>query len=206
MKIESPFLYPILDDNRSVDLVQDAREVIRAGAKILQLRAKKMSNRDLYNTVTAMIPICQNAGVLLILNDRVDVCLATGASGVHLGQDDFPAVETRQLLPKAIIGFSTHTINQVHAADQLPIDYLSLGPVFATASKKNPDPVVGMDLLRKARAITTKLLVCIGGIGEAEIPKLLQAGANGIAMISEIYRDNDIFKNTKRLLQLFSTR
>ncbi len=203
---DSPFLYPILDDHRSVDLESDARNVIKAGARILQLRCKKMTNRDFYNVVSSLMPACKNDGVLLILNDRVDVCLVTGASGVHLGQDDFPAVETRQLLPNAIIGFSTHNINQVQAADQWPIDYISVGPVFATASKKNPDPVVGVHLLRKARAITTKLLVCIGGIGEAEIPELLEAGANGIAMISEIYQGNDVFKNTKRLLDLFSTQ
>jgi thiamine-phosphate pyrophosphorylase len=199
MKIETPFLYPILDENRSADLKRDAEAVINAGAKILQLRCKRMTNADFLKLVSQLSPVCERNGVLLILNDRVDVCMVSGAHGVHLGQDDFPATEARQLLPHAILGLSTHNIHQVQEADRLPIDYISIGPIFSTISKENPDPVVGIDLIRKARTLTSKPIVCIGGITENEIPELLRAGADGIAMISEIYR-NDI----KRLLKLFS--
>ncbi len=203
MNIETPFLYPILDESRSTDLTHDAEAVIRAGAKILQLRCKKMTNADFYKLVTRLVPVCKQHGVLLILNDRVDVCMVTEASGVHLGEDDFPATEARQLLPDAIIGASTHNIKQVQEADRLPVDYISIGPIFPTTSKANPDPVVGIDLLRKVRSLTKKPIVCIGGITENEIPELLRAGANGIAVISEIYRNDDVYSTTQRLLKSF---
>lgn len=162
-----------------------------------------MSNADFYNVVTKLIPVCKQHEVLLIVNDRVDVSLITDVSGVHLGQDDFPVTETRRLLPDAIIGLSTHTIDQVQQADQLPVDYISIGPIFPTTSKANPDPVVGIELLRKARSLTSKPIVCIGGITANEIPELLRAGANGIAVISEIYKNDDVFNNVQRLLWLF---
>jgi thiamine-phosphate pyrophosphorylase len=206
MKIQTPFLYPILDESRSIDLIRDAQNAITAGVKVLQLRCKKMSNADFYNLVNKLTPVCKQHEVLLIVNDRVDVCLITDVSGVHLGQDDFPATETRRLLPDAIIGLSTHNIDQVQIADRLPVDYISIGPVFPTTSKANPDPVVGIELLRKAKTVTSKPIVCIGGITANEIPELLRAGAGGIAMISEIYRDNDVFNNVVRLLRLISTQ
>ncbi len=206
MNIETPFLYPILDDSRSTDLQRDAEAVIHAGVKILQLRCKKMTNADFCKLVTNLVPTCKQHGVLLILNDRADVCMVTDASGVHLGQDDFPATEARQLLPDAIIGVSTHNIKQLQDADRLPIDYISIGPIFSTTSKANPDPVAGIDLLHQARAVTKKPIICIGGITENEIPELLRAGANGIAVISEIYKNNDIFNNVQRLIKLFSTQ
>jgi thiamine-phosphate pyrophosphorylase len=196
--IKSPFLYPILDDTRSVDLEKDAQAIIKAGVKILQLRCKKMSNADFYTLVTKLIPLCKQHEVLLIVNDRVDVCLITDVSGVHLGQDDFQVTETRRLLPDAIIGLSTHNIDQVQQADQLPVDYISIGPIFPTTSKANPDPVVGIELLRKVKAVTSKPIVCVGGIAAMEIPELLRAGADGIALISEIYK-TDI----SNLLKLF---
>jgi thiamine-phosphate pyrophosphorylase len=202
MNFETPFLYPVLDDTRSVNLEHDVLETIRAGVRILQIRAKKLSNRETYNVIQSVLSSCINAGVSLIVNDRVDVCLVSGASGVHLGQDDFPVEEARKLLPDAIIGLSTHNIEQVRAANDLPVDYLSIGPIFPTTSKANPDPVVGIPLLQKARIITNKPIVCIGGIQATNIPHLIDEGANGIALIGEIYKDNDISNNTKRLLEL----
>ena len=204
MNIQTPFLYPILDESRSVNLQRDAEAMITAGAKILQLRCKKMTNVDFYKLVTKIIPICKSQNVSLIVNDRVDVCLVTDISGVHLGQDDFPVTETRQLLPDAIIGLSTHNIHQVQEADQLPIDYISIGSIFPTISKANPDPVVGIDLLRKARSITSKPIVCIGGITENQISELLRSGTNGIAVISEVYKNDDLSNNVQHLLKLFS--
>lgn len=203
MNFQSSFLYPILDESRSSNLQRDVESVIRAGAKIVQLRCKKMSNADFYKQLTDLTSICKTQNVSLIINDRVDVCLVTDVSGVHLGQDDFPAIEARQLLPDAIIGVSTHNIQQVQDADRLPIDYISIGPIFPTTSKANPDPVVGVELLRKARTLTSKPIVCIGGITANEIPELLRAGADGIAMISEIYKTDDVFSNVQRLLWLF---
>jgi len=206
MNIQTPFLYPILDESRSADLQRDAEALIIAGVKILQLRCKKMSNADFYKLVTKLTPVCKQNNVLLIVNDRVDVALITDVSGVHLGQDDFPVTETRQFLPDAIIGMSTHNIDQVQQADRLPIDYISIGPIFPTTSKANPDPVVGIELLRKAQSLTSKPIICIGGITENEVAELISAGADGIAVISELYRNNDVFNNAQRLLKLFSTQ
>ncbi len=203
MNIETPFLYPILDDSRSTDLQRDVEAVIKAGVKILQLRCKIMTNADFNKLVTELVPTCKQHGVLLILNDRVDVCMITDSSGVHLGQDDFPATEARQLLPDAIIGVSTHNMKQLQDAGRLPIDYISIGPIFSTTSKANPDPVVGVDLLHKARTVTKKPIICIGGITENKIPELLNSGADGIAVISEIYRNDDVFNTTQRLLKSF---
>ena len=132
--------------------------------------------------------------------------MITDVSGVHLGQDDFPATEARQLLPEAVIGLSTHNIAQLRDADRLAIDYISIGPIFPTTSKANPDPVVGIDLLHKARTLTKKPIICIGGITENEIPELLRAGADGIAVISEIYKNDDVSNNLQRLSKLFSTQ
>ncbi len=202
MNFEAPFLYPILDENRSIDLKQDAIDVIRAGAKILQIRAKKLSNRELFELIQQILPRCNESGTALIVNDRVDVCLLTNASGVHLGQDDFPASEARKLLPDAIIGISTHNLNQLRTVNDLPVDYISIGPVFETKSKANPEPVVGISLLKQGRSIIQKPIVCIGGIQEKDIPTLINEGAKGVAVISEIYKNNDIFGNTKRLLEL----
>jgi thiamine-phosphate pyrophosphorylase len=206
MNFETPFLYPILDDTRSVDLKRDALEIIRSGAKIFQIRAKKLNNREVFELVQSILPYCIEPGVSLIVNDRVDVCLVSNASGVHLGQDDFPVAEARKLLPDAIIGLSTHNLDQVRAANDLPVDYISIGPVFPTTSKINPDPTVGISLLQQARSITNKPIVCIGGIQAANILDLINEGANGIAVIGEIYNDNDIFNTTKRLLELITAR
>jgi thiamine-phosphate pyrophosphorylase len=203
MNIQTPFLYPILDETQSLDLQRDAESIIKAGVKMLQLRCKKMSNADFCKLVTGLLPICKSHEVLLIINDRVDASLVTDVSGVHLGQDDFPATEARQLLPDAIIGLSTHNISQVQDADRLPIDYISIGPIFPTTSKANPDPVVGIELLRKAKSVTSKPIVCIGGITVNVIPELLRAGADGIAVISEIYKNDDVFNNVQRLLPFF---
>lgn len=204
MNFQSPFLYPILDDTRSTDLVNDALEVIRGGAKILQLRAKKLTNQKLFE-ITNEILSKGDSRITLIINDRVDICLVTNAAGVHLGQDDFPVPDARNLLANSIIGVSTHKVDQVRVANNQPVDYISIGPIFPTSSKLNPDPVVGISLLKQSKEITNKPLVCIGGIQAKDIPDLIKNGANGIAVISELYQGSDIYGNTKRMLEIVHT-
>ena len=128
----------------------------------------------------------------LIINDRVDICLAADADGVHLGQDDlspesarriFDQVRDGKILP---IGFSTHNLAQVREADALPIDYIAIGPVFATGSKANPDPVVGLEGVRQARRVTKKPLVAIGGITRQNCSQVKAAGADAVAVISDL--------------------
>jgi thiamine-phosphate pyrophosphorylase len=128
----------------------------------------------------------------LIINDRVDICLAADADGVHLGQDDLSPESARRIFGQVkdgkarLIGFSTHNLAQVIAADALPIDYIAIGPVFATGSKANPDPVVGLEGVRQARQATKKPLVAIGGITRQNCSQVKAAGADAVAVISDL--------------------
>jgi thiamine-phosphate pyrophosphorylase len=128
----------------------------------------------------------------LIINDRVDICLAADADGVHLGQDDLSPAAARKIFDqvkegkKLLIGFSTHNLAQLREADSLPIDYIAIGPVFATGSKANPDPVVGLEGVRQARQVTRKPLVAIGGITRQNCSQVKAAGADAVAVISDL--------------------
>ena len=125
--------------------------------------------------------------VKLIMNDRADLCIAAGFDGVHVGQDDLSPEGARLVVgPKRIVGFSTHNLDQLMQADAGPADYIAYGPVFATSTKLNPDPVVGLDGLRAARAATKKPLVAIGGITRANVASVLEAGADCVAVISDL--------------------
>jgi thiamine-phosphate pyrophosphorylase len=126
--------------------------------------------------------------VKIIVNDRVDIALATCADGVHLGQDDLPPSEARDLLgPDAIIGFSTHSVEQAKAALDLPVDYVAIGPVFSTSTKDDPDPVVGLEGLRAVRSeLDSFPLVAIGGIDRSNAGSVLDAGAQSLAIISAL--------------------
>ena len=131
---------------------------------------------------------------ILIINDRADICLAAQADGVHLGQDDLSPASARQMLSveaskrsqPLIVGFSTHNLDQLREADAMPVDYIALGPVFATASKANPDPVIGLEGVRKARAMTSKPLVAIGGITRKNCGQVGDAGADAVAVIADL--------------------
>ena len=133
----------------------------------------------------------------LIINDRVDLCLAADADGVHLGQDDLSPKAARKIFDQVkdgntrIIGFSTHNLSQLREADALPIDYIAIGPVFATGSKANPDPVVGLEGVRQARRVTTKPLVAIGGITRQNCFQVKAAGADAVAVISDLLESPD---------------
>jgi len=143
-------------------------------------------------------------GVQLIINDRVDVALAVGAHGVHLGQDDMPPEAARKLLgPNAVIGYSTHNIEQAIAATKLPIDYLAIGPIFATTSKSDTAPVLGSEGLRTVRqAVGAFPLVAIGGVSHANAREVIQAGADSVAVISALVSNSSgISEATRSLLQ-----
>jgi thiamine-phosphate pyrophosphorylase len=131
--------------------------------------------------------------VKLIVNDRADIALALGADGVHLGQDDMPPEAARALLGGgAVVGFSTHGVEQAIAAARLPVDYIAVGPIFATASKENPDPVVGLEGLRRVReAVGRVQVVAIGGVTHENGPSVLAAGADSVAVISALLNPED---------------
>lgn len=182
-------VYPITD--RLISGISHADQVsllADGGATFVQLREKNLPALDFYNEAKAALTVAKHRGVTLIINDRVDVVLAIGALGVHLGQDDLPPEAARRLLgDDASIGYSTHNVSQAIAATTLPVDYIAIGPIFQTGSKANPDPVVGLDGLRAVRrAIGDMHLVAIGGITHENAASVVDAGANSVALISAI--------------------
>jgi thiamine-phosphate pyrophosphorylase len=135
------------------------------------------------------VDFASERGVMLIVNDRCDLVMASGAAGVHLGQEDLPPEAARKILPAAaVIGFSTHSLDQIRSAARLPVDYVGFGPVFPTRSKRNPSPLVGVAQLQAACRRSRKPVVAIGGIGLAELPRVLQAGASSVAVISALMK------------------
>ncbi|MFN8641969.1 MAG: thiamine phosphate synthase [Candidatus Binatia bacterium] len=180
-------LYPIADADSGGDVVALARAILAGGARLLQLRAKRATTRELIALARAVRADAERAGARLILNDRADVARLLG-TGVHLGQDDLPAAAARAILgPDAVIGFSTHTLEQMDAAVRAGgVDYLAFGPIFATRSKANPDPEQGVAALAAARARCPLPLVAIGGLTAATIPAARAAGADAVAVIAAI--------------------
>jgi thiamine-phosphate pyrophosphorylase len=174
------------------------------GATFVQLREKQMPTLEFYQEAKAAVSVAERNGVQLIINDRVDVALAVGADGVHLGQDDLPPDAARNLLgPTAILGYSTHNIEQALEAVTLPIDYLAIGPIFPTNTKSDTAPVLGLDGLRAVRrAIGDFPLVAIGGITQLNAREAIEAGADSVAVISGLLSSpNRIAEMTRNLLQ-----
>lgn len=191
---ERPFLYPILD-SATLGRVRPARLVgtlAAAGVRLVQLRAKLCPDAELLALAIETCQAAREVGVSVIVDDRPDVALLCGAAGVHLGQTDLPAARVRELLPGALIGVSTHDLRQLDAAVQPAVDYVAIGPIFPTATKRDPDPVVGLDTLRRARAACPHPLVAIGGISRANAAEVLAAGADGLAVISDLFRAPDL--------------
>jgi thiamine-phosphate pyrophosphorylase len=176
--------------------------LLDGGATIIQLREKSDSADRFFADAEHAVRLGQAAGARMIINDRVDLALALGADGVHLGQDDMPVTAARTLLgPQAIIGFSTHNADQVDAALSLPIDYLAFGPVFPTLSKQNPDPVAGLDSLRRIRSMIAGIpVVAIGGIRKSSLTDVFAAGADCAAIISDILSPPQKIAQTLRTL------
>lgn len=176
-----------------------AEELIAAGAILIQLRDKSQPDQPKrFLSCARELRRVTLDKATLIINDRVDICLAADADGVHLGQDDLSPAAARRVFDSKtfdqvkdgktrIIGYSTHNLAQVIEADSLPIDYIAIGPVFATGSKANPDPVVGLEGVRQARRVTKKPLVAIGGITRQNCSQVKAAGgADAVAVISDL--------------------
>lgn len=181
-----PAFYPVLDADR-VSAVPAAEALLEAGARILQFRHKSFFSRRAFEEASRIAELCRAAGALFVVNDRADIAKLLDAA-LHLGQDDLAPADARRILPApSIIGFSTHNEEQLRAGDREPVDYLAIGPIFATASKQNPDPVVGLDRLRALRPLTQKPLVAIGGITRGLAPQVLEAGADSVAVISDLF-------------------
>ena len=194
MKFQPPKIYPITDRAISgLSHIDQVRLLIDGGAKLIQLRDKSAPAGEFYDAAVETIAYARERGVKVIVNDRVDIALVSGADGVHLGQDDLDPTDARKLLgDDAIIGFSTHSLEQARAASGFPVDYIAIGPIFATSTKTNPDPVVGIEGLRTVRSSIGDLpLVAIGGITRENAAPLFEAGADSVAVISDLLSRRD---------------
>jgi len=187
-----PRLYAILDRSCFPDtqsLLSNVNELVLAGCSLLQYRNKQGSARQILDEARQLKTQFGN-GAKLIMNDRADLCLAAGFDGLHLGQDDLSPESARLIIGRERwVGVSTHNSEQLAEADKTSADYLAIGPVFATSSKANPGPVVGLDGVRRARELTRKPLVAIGGITRANARSVIDAGADSVAVISDLIRD-----------------
>ena len=195
-----PAVYPLTDTQLSgLSHAEQVTLFADAGARLVQLREKHASPLDFYNQAKLALEVALLRGVELIINDRVDLALALGF-GVHLGQDDLPPEAARRLLgDEAVIGYSTHSVEQAIAAARLPIDYLAIGPIFATSTKENPSPVVGLTGLQAVRsAIGSMPLVAIGGITLNNVQEVLAAGADSVALISGLWAEPGIVSPSLR--------
>ena len=201
MKFELPKLYPITD--RRLSGLTHAEQVARlceGGARLVQLREKHLSPREFYAEVVEALRVARLFGARVVVNDRIDVALAAGADGVHVGQDDVPPEAARALSGVGkIVGFSTHSVEQASAAARLPVDYIAIGPVFDTSSKENPDPLVGLEGVRRVRAaVGTLPLVAIGGLTAERATSVLGAGADSVAVIGALLNTSDPAEITRR--------
>lgn len=198
-----PPVYAITDQSLTgVTHLELVQQLVAGGATLIQIRDKGIDGRTWYDLARQIMAYARPRGVKIIINDRVDIALAVDADGVHVGQEDLPPTAARQLLgPSKMIGYSTHSLDQALAADQLPVDYIAVGPVFCTQTKENPSPVVGLELVRAVTAQVSKPVVAIGGIPADRIPEVLQAGAASAALISGLLLPtNSIASRTESLL------
>ena len=203
-----PKIYPITNVELSgLSHAAQVRILADAGCRFVQIREKSGSSREIFDAVVESIAIADALGMKIILNDRADIAIAAGAHGVHLGQDDLPPAEARKLLGNdAIIGYSTHSVEQAIEAVKLPIDYLAIGPIFATTTKENPDPVVGLDGLSRVRdAIGDFPLIAIGGIDITNVHNVLTAGADSAAVISDLFAPGTTLADRFRALEAVSS-
>jgi len=208
MGVSIPRLYAIIDPARLSGRLPRtaARELISAGVRLVQFRDKRASSRQFYETCKELRELLHGAGCSLIVNDRADVARAASADGVHLGQTDLPVEMARRVLATGQwIGTSTHSLEQVVEADATTADYIALGPIFPTASKENPDPVVGLEGLRRARQSTSKPLVAIGGVNLQNVREVFAAGADSVAVIAALLDAPDLERRAREFLALLDT-
>ena len=200
-----PRVYPILDsetlERRAIGFAAAAAALLEGGAGILQIRHKGHWSREFFETARAVARLCREAGVPLVVNDRADFALLLEA-GLHVGQDDLTPRDARKLVgSEPLLGFSSHNVNQLCAAGGEPVDYVAFGPVFPTNSKRNPDPVVGVTEVRRCRALLDKPLVAIGGITRATAPAVLEAGADSVAVISDLIPEPATAKSLRERME-----
>src|SRR5687768_7106740 len=174
-----PRLYPILDTAalqfRACPILDAAEAFLEAGVEILQFRHKEHYSREVFAAAGQIGRLCREAGTLFIIDDRADIALMLDA-GLHLGQEDLEPSRARSLIGARPLGFSTHNGDQLRASAAEPVDYIALGPIFGTGSKRNPDPFLGIGELARLRLLTSRPMVAIGGITRASAVEVLAGG------------------------------
>lgn len=203
MRLVMPRLYVILDAGMLTEPAGDtAKQLIAAGVRLLQYRDKKAGARQLWTDSRIIADLARKTGCSFFVNDRPDVAYLSGAGGVHIGQDDLPVEQARAVVgPERWVGVSTHNYKQFEEAAATSADYIAVGPIFPTSSKVNPDPVVGTELLRRVRALTSKPIVAIGGVTLERASEVLAAGADSVAVISDILQAKDPASRVREYIQ-----
>jgi thiamine-phosphate pyrophosphorylase len=199
-----PRLYVILDAALlTVPETECAKKLVAAGVRLLQYRNKRASARELFESSKRLSSLLIPQGVTFVVNDRADVALAAEASGVHVGQEDLGAGAARSVIGAGkLLGVSTHNLEQFKDAVATSADYVAIGPVFSTSTKANPDPVVGIELIRRVRSLTEKPIVAIGGITLERAAEVMQAGADSVAVISDILLAPDPGQRARQYIEL----
>ena len=204
MPLKLPPLYAILDPEQIKHRTpeQALEELLAGGAQILQLRVKAMAPRDFCALARQARAQTRRSGCRLIVNDRIDIALACDADGVHLGQEDLPLAAGRRLMGSNIIGISTHDLEQAKEAERNGADYIGFGPMFGSATKATGYTARGLEMLRQIRAAVKIPIVAIGGITEANVQQIWQAGADSAAILSDILNAEDIAGKTATIVKL----
>jgi thiamine-phosphate pyrophosphorylase len=199
-----PRLYVILDAALlTVPESECARKLADAGVRLLQYRNKSAFSRELFETSSRLSSLLTPRGVSFLVNDRADVAFLAGATGVHVGQEDLGVEEARRVIGASKwIGVSTHNLEQFERAAATSADYIAVGPVFSTSTKANPDPVVGIEFIRRTRPLTDKPIVAIGGITLEHAAEVVEAGADSVAVIGDILLAPDPGKRARQFLDL----
>ncbi len=197
-----PRVYPIVDTAtllpRRLTPLDAARAMIDGGARILQFRHKEAFTRAIVDEAHKVCELCEETGVLFILNDRADLARLWNC-GVHVGQDDLSPSDARAVVgDQAVLGFSTHNLKQLREAATEPADYLAIGPVFGTVNKQNPDPMVGLEALRIISQSTTQPLLAIGGVTLENAQRLYDVGIRCAAIIGDLYAFGDTANDIQR--------
>ncbi len=203
-RLQPPPLYAILDPEQTKGRATETvlRELLEGGIKLLQLRAKAMIPVDFLRLACATHALTRSYSCRLIVNDRVDIALACEADGVHLGQEDLPLHAARKLMGDKMIGVSTHELEQAREAERDGADYIGFGPMFGTTTKATGYSARGLEMLRRVRAAVKIPIVAIGGITEANVAEVWQAGADSAAIISDLLGVADVPDKVKRILAL----
>ena len=209
MRLVLPRLYVILDATLlKIPAKECAKSLVDAGVRLIQYRNKRASGRELFETSRELAEYLNPLGVQFIVNDHADVAALTGAGGVHLGQEDLGVEQAREVIggDGKWVGISTHNGGQFRGALETSADYIAVGPIFATGSKENPDPVVGVGFVREARRMTDRPMVAIGGITLERAAEVIDAGADSVAIISDLLRAEDMGKRARQYVDLLERR